>query len=60
MADFEKIQIGSQNWDEPMIIDAKGSQCPGPVMALKDGFTGVPIGKQITIEVTDPGFISDA
>ncbi|MGL5682691.1 MAG: DsrE/DsrF/DrsH-like family protein [Marinifilaceae bacterium] len=40
-------------------IDAKGSQCPGPILALKTDFQKAAIGQTVTIEVTDPGFRND-
>lgn len=44
---------------QPVYVDAKGSQCPGPVVTLKDHFKDVAIGQKLIIESTDPGFRSD-
>ncbi|MEG1586760.1 MAG: DsrE/DsrF/DrsH-like family protein [Bacteroidales bacterium] len=63
MPNFEEInrEGAAQNTDNGVIrIDAKGSQCPGPIMALKDGMLKAAIGQQVEIEVTDPGFKTDA
>lgn len=62
MADFQEIHRGSVSdpANEPVHIDAKGSQCPGPIMALRDGMAKAAVGQQVIIEVTDPGFKSDA
>ncbi|MEG1380354.1 MAG: DsrE/DsrF/DrsH-like family protein [Bacteroidales bacterium] len=62
MATFQEIHLGNEAApsNEPLHIDAKGSQCPGPIMALRDGMAKAAIGQQVIIEVTDPGFKSDA
>ena len=61
MPHFENFQL-NKNEDyttTPLYIDAKGSQCPGPVMALRDNIKDLPIGSKVKIEVTDPGFKQD-
>lgn len=61
MPKFEEIHFGGNDLksDQPIRLDAKGSQCPGPIMALKSGFEKAAIGQKIIIEVTDPGFRND-
>lgn len=61
MPDFQEIHLGSTTPEDagPLHIDAKGSQCPGPIMALKSGFEKADPGQKIRIEVTDPGFRND-
>ncbi|MEG1615630.1 MAG: DsrE/DsrF/DrsH-like family protein [Bacteroidales bacterium] len=61
MATFQEIHFGeSVPKEQPISIDAKGSQCPGPIMSLKEGFKNASIGQKVIIEVTDPGFKTDA
>lgn len=62
MPKFEEIHFGeeSASSDLPIRIDARGSQCPGPVMSLREGMLKARIGQQVIIEVTDPGFKNDA
>ena len=45
---------------EPMQVDAKGSQCPGPIMSLANAMRDAQIGQDVIIEVTDSGFKQDA
>lgn len=40
-------------------IDARGSQCPGPIMSLMDTFKTLAMGKQVKLVGTDPGLLSD-
>lgn len=61
MPKFEEIHLGeeSQTINQPLLVDAKGTQCPGPIMALKSAFKKAVKGQHVKIEVTDPGFRSD-
>lgn len=61
MPTFKDLQsVDSQNSNEPLRINAKGSQCPGPIMSLAEAVKKAKIGQKIIIEVTDQGFIKDA
>ena len=62
MATLEDFDLSNKNTDLniPIQVDAKGSQCPGPVMALKSGMDKASIGQQVIVEATDPGFENDA
>jgi NADPH-dependent 2,4-dienoyl-CoA reductase/sulfur reductase-like enzyme/peroxiredoxin family protein/rhodanese-related sulfurtransferase/TusA-related sulfurtransferase len=40
-------------------IDARGLQCPGPIMRLKTELDSMAEGEVVTIECSDPGFSSD-
>ena len=62
MAQFEEFHLGKNKTDqsEPIRIDAKGSQCPGPVLTLAQALPKATIDQQIIIDVTDPGFKKDA
>lgn len=41
------------------IINARGMQCPGPIMELFKAFKAAVPGDKVTIEVTDIGFKKD-
>jgi len=41
------------------IINARGLQCPGPIMELFKAFKVAAPGDKVTIEVTDMGFKKD-
>ena len=61
MINLTEVHLGGNKQDpsKPLHIDAKGSQCPGPIMSLKDGFKNAVIGQEVIIDVTDPGFRTD-
>lgn len=40
-------------------INARGLQCPGPIMELFKAFKAASAGDKVTIEVTDMGFKKD-
>lgn len=40
-------------------VDARGSQCPGPVLSLKQEIDKLQTGQQLRITATDKGFIKD-
>ena len=46
--------------NQPLLVDAKGGQCPGPIMTLANALKEAAMGQTITIEVTDQGFKQDA
>ena len=50
----------SSDINEPIHINAKGSQCPGPIMSLADGVKKAQNNQKIIVEATDPGFAKDA
>ena len=43
-----------------MEIDARGLQCPGPIMQLKKAVDGMEDGQAVSIIASDPGFEADA
>ena len=60
MNELENISFNNKkDISKPLIINAKGSQCPGPVITLRDHFKNALIGQKVIIESTDPGFYSD-
>ncbi len=40
-------------------IDARGLQCPGPILQLKQATERIEPGQAVRIQVSDPGFASD-
>jgi tRNA 2-thiouridine synthesizing protein A len=41
------------------VVDARGLQCPLPVIRAKKGLNGVPVGSVIQVMATDPGSMAD-
>jgi len=41
-------------------VDARGLQCPGPIMQLKAAIDDIKTGEAVSIIVSDPAFITDA
>ncbi len=61
MPQLEDFQIqGGAVSNEPIHVDAKGTQCPGPIMSLANAVRDARIGQDVIIEVTDGGFKQDA
>lgn len=71
---FDKYRIGKDNMiysggrDESTVpqaqvpiveIDARGLQCPGPIMKLNDRMAGVTTGGSVHVLASDPGFAHD-
>ncbi len=40
-------------------LDAKGLNCPLPILKAKKALKGVPAGGTLEIEATDPGSVAD-
>ncbi len=59
LEDFQRAN-GQPAANEPVRVDAKGSQCPGPIMSLANAMRDAQIGQKVIIEVTDSGFKKDA
>jgi NADPH-dependent 2,4-dienoyl-CoA reductase/sulfur reductase-like enzyme/peroxiredoxin family protein/rhodanese-related sulfurtransferase/TusA-related sulfurtransferase len=45
--------------DVVRMVDAKGLQCPGPILRLKEELAALNDGQALTIAVTEPGFPTD-
>ena len=62
MPTFEEFHLGKTKptSDEPLHIDAKGSHGPGPIISLSKALKEATMEQEIIIEVTDPGFKTDA
>lgn len=61
MPHLEDFQIkGGTTSNDPIRIDAKGTQCPGPIMSLATAMRDAQLGQQVMIDVTDAGFKQDA
>lgn len=43
----------------PLVVDACGLSCPGPLMKLKDAIDTLQPGHGVTLRSTDPGFAAD-
>jgi NADPH-dependent 2,4-dienoyl-CoA reductase/sulfur reductase-like enzyme/peroxiredoxin family protein/rhodanese-related sulfurtransferase/TusA-related sulfurtransferase len=43
----------------PGILDARGLQCPGPIIQLKRGMDALKGGQRLMVLATDPGFARD-
>ena len=57
MPTFKEIKLNNnQDSDAPIHVDAKGSQCPGPIMLLAVGVKKAKDNQTIIVEATDPGF----
>ncbi len=41
------------------VVDARGLQCPLPVIRAKKGLNGVPVGAVVEVLATDPGSVAD-
>lgn len=44
---------------KPIVIDAKGLKCPGPIVKVADIIRGLPDGQQVFVEATEDAFASD-
>ena len=44
---------------EPVLIDAKGLKCPGPIVKVADYLRDKPLGEEILVEATEDAFASD-
>lgn len=60
MEGFKPIDFGGEPAGPKLVqVDAKGLNCPGPVMSLQDQVVLLQVGDQVHIEATDPGFVND-
>ncbi len=41
------------------VVDARGTSCPGPILAAKKGIAGVPVGGIMEVQATDSGTLKD-
>ena len=44
---------------EPVLIDAKGLKCPGPIVKVADTLKTLPVGQRVCVEATEDAFASD-
>lgn len=49
----------SQQTSEIKLIDARGLQCPGPIMRVANELKNIRDGEAIAVVASDPGFVSD-
>ena len=43
----------------PVVVDARGVSCPGPILAAKKQIGGVPVGDVMEVLATDSGTLKD-
>ena len=41
------------------VLDAKGLNCPLPILKAKKALQGIPIGETLEVLATDPGSVAD-
>ncbi len=41
------------------VVDARGTSCPGPILAAKKAIGGVPVGGVMEVLATDSGTLKD-
>ena len=41
------------------VVDARGTSCPGPILAAKKGIGAVPVGGVMEVQATDSGTLKD-
>ncbi len=41
------------------VVDARGTSCPGPILAAKKAIGGVPVGAVMEVLATDSGTLKD-
>ncbi len=41
------------------VVDARGTSCPGPILAAKKGLPGVSVGGVMEVQATDSGTLKD-
>lgn len=42
-----------------LVVDARGTSCPGPILAAKKAIGGVPVGGVMEVLATDSGTLKD-
>ena len=42
-----------------LVVDARGTSCPGPILAAKKAIGGVPVGGVMEVMATDSGTLKD-
>jgi len=45
--------------ESPVVVDARGVSCPGPILAAKKQIAGVPVGDIMEVLSTDSGSLKD-
>ncbi len=46
-------------FDQMQVVDARGLQCPGPIMSTFQALEGLRDGERVQVLATDPGFAAD-
>lgn len=42
-----------------LVVDSRGTSCPGPILAAKKAIGGVPVGGVMEVMATDSGTLKD-
>ncbi len=58
-ADKEQVKAENSEGDHILEIDARGLQCPGPIMSTFQALETAKPGELVKVMATDPGFSSD-
>ena len=45
--------------ESPVVVDARGVSCPGPILAAKKQIGAVPVGNVMEVLATDSGTLKD-
>jgi len=45
--------------ESPVVVDARGVSCPGPILAAKKQIAGVGVGNVMEVLATDSGTLKD-
>ncbi|MGC8870166.1 MAG: CoA-disulfide reductase [Brevinematia bacterium] len=59
LSDLVTQEIVKPEFKKVVEIDACGLQCPGPILKVKQSIENVPLGSQLVIKASDPGFAND-
>ncbi|MBN1321255.1 MAG: sulfurtransferase TusA family protein [Thermoleophilia bacterium] len=51
------VDMGSLHGDK--VVDARGTSCPGPILAAKKGMPDVKVGEIMEVFATDSGTLKD-
>jgi peroxiredoxin family protein/TusA-related sulfurtransferase len=58
-AERNRVSANTSIHVDAMKVDARGLQCPGPIMKLKKSIDSIQAGQQLIETATDPGFARD-
>jgi len=50
---------GLEGLQADQVVDARGTSCPGPILAAKKAIRSVPVGGVMEVQATDSGTLKD-